>query len=77
MVGVVKNTTESVVEGLSAGTRTGAKMDCRGLLVGLSWLLLVVCVLRSRRCTGGSSRSRKKTTLNVLVKMSQVRKVLY
>ncbi len=75
-MGVVKSTTESVHEGLSHGMETGAKVHCLGSLVGLSWLLLAVCVLRSRPCSAGSSRLRWETTLNDWVEINKVGVVL-
>jgi hypothetical protein len=75
-VGVVKSTIENVHGGLSRGMETGARVQCLGLLVGLSWLLLAVCVLRSRSCSAGFSRLRWKTTLNDWMVISKVGLVL-
>jgi len=76
VVGSVKSTAESVREGLSRGMKTGTKVHCLDVLVGLSWLLLAVCVLCSRPCSAGSSRLRREKIPNDWMEMSKVRKVL-
>jgi len=74
-VGVVERTTESVHGGLGHEMRTGVNTHCRGLPVELSWLPLVICVLRSRQCNVGSSRLRKKTNLDDWMEKSYVGKM--